>query len=95
LCGTIVSAGIRPEKIVTKVREVTYLNSEEQSRYRFDRDEMPMEWKTKGREIVEEVFACPSCAKHAGEPEVFGQATRTWVKPRPKEEKRRRKVYRD
>ena len=88
--------GVRPEKVTTKAREVTYLNSMERSYSRYDDDfDEPADWKSQGREIVEEVLSCPGCAKKAVDPEICGSVTRNFVRPRPKMEKRRRPSYDD
>ena len=87
----MVEPGIRPDRVVTQVRDVEYLNSREPSRFRFDREFEPLtEWTTKGKETVEEVYACPKCSKSAKEPEVVGQVTRKWTMPRPKDDRKRR-----
>jgi hypothetical protein len=95
-CGTQVAPSIRPERVITQVREVNY-TTVSQTSSRYDRDEPLPDKTSKGWEIVKEIFACGKCATRfrKGEPEVVGSASRTFTRPRPKSKFKKKRSFRN
>jgi len=85
-CGRQVERGKRPDKVVTKRRDVTYTTVSERSSSRFDREESLPDRESTGWEIAEEILACSECAERLRKqgPKIVGTVSRTIVRSKPK-----------